>query len=172
MFSQHQFIRLPQVKELTCLSKSSIYRLIEEGDFPKQIPLGARSVVWVKSHVEDWCSQKVNTALCWVVDKWKQHRSIAGFRTSCGTLLTTEPSVCARRRDTLSVLLPMEDSRGLMSSVGPLEGTTRGMRSGTWISLCGLSLWRTHQGSLYISSSRTSDPRKTPVLGDVRETER
>ena len=64
MFSQHQFIRLPQVKELTCLSKSSIYRLIEEGDFPKQIPLGARSVVWVKSQVEDWCAQKVNTTLC------------------------------------------------------------------------------------------------------------
>ena len=64
MFSNSQFIRLPQVKELTYLSKSSIYRLIEEGDFPKQIPLGARSVVWMKFHVEDWCAQKVNAALC------------------------------------------------------------------------------------------------------------
>ena len=64
MFSNSQFIRLPQVKELTCLSKSSIYRLIEEGDFPKQIPLGARSVVWVKSRIEDWCAQKVDAALC------------------------------------------------------------------------------------------------------------
>ena len=64
MLFNSQFIRLPQVKELTCLSKSSIYRLMEEGDFPKQIPLGARSVVWVKSQVEDWCVQKVNTALC------------------------------------------------------------------------------------------------------------
>ena len=64
MFSQHQFIRLPKVKELTCLSKSSIYRLIEEGDFQKQVSLGARSVVWVKSQVEDWCAQKVNAALC------------------------------------------------------------------------------------------------------------
>ncbi len=63
MLSQYQFIRLPQVKELTCLSKSSIYRLMEEEDFPKQIPLGARSVVWVKSQVEDWCAQKVNAAL-------------------------------------------------------------------------------------------------------------
>ena len=62
MFSQHQFIRLPQVKELTCLSKSSIYRLMEEGDFPKQVSLGARSVVWVKSQVEDWCLSKVKVA--------------------------------------------------------------------------------------------------------------
>jgi prophage regulatory protein len=36
---------------------------MEEGDFPKQIPLGARSVVWVKSQVEDWCAQKVASAL-------------------------------------------------------------------------------------------------------------
>ena len=62
MLSSSQFMRLPQVKELTCLSKPTIYRLIEDGDFPKQIPLGSRSDVWVKSHVEDWCAQKVNAA--------------------------------------------------------------------------------------------------------------
>ena len=56
------FVRLPQVKEMTCLSKSSIYRLMDSGDFPKQILLGARSVVWVRSQVEDWCSQKISTA--------------------------------------------------------------------------------------------------------------
>ena len=58
-----QFIRLPQVKELTTLSKSSIYRLMDAGDFPKQVAVGARSVVWVKSQVEDWCAQKVCAAL-------------------------------------------------------------------------------------------------------------
>ncbi len=58
-----QFIRLPQFKEITSLSRSSIYRLMEEGDFPKQVVLGARSVVWVKSQIEDWCAEKVATAL-------------------------------------------------------------------------------------------------------------
>ena len=62
MFSQYQFIRLPQVIEITGLAKSSIYRLIEEGDFPKQIPLGTRSVGWVKSHVEDWCLERINVS--------------------------------------------------------------------------------------------------------------
>ena len=57
------FVRLPQVKEMTCLSKSSIYRLMESGDFPRQVALGARSVVWVRSQVEGWCSQKVSSAL-------------------------------------------------------------------------------------------------------------
>lgn len=63
MLVSAQFIRLSQVKEITSLSKSSIYRLMEEGDFPKQVVLGARSVVWVKSQVEDWCAEKVATAL-------------------------------------------------------------------------------------------------------------
>ena len=62
MLSQYQLIRLPQVKEITGLGKSTIYRLIEEGDFPKQVSLGARSVAWVKSQVEDWCLSKVKLA--------------------------------------------------------------------------------------------------------------
>ena len=56
------FVRLPQVKEMTCLSKSSIYRLMDAGDFPKQILLGARSVVWVRTQVEDWCAEKIASA--------------------------------------------------------------------------------------------------------------
>ena len=63
MLASAQFIRLPQVKEITSLSKSSIYRLMEDGDFPKQVSLGARSVAWVKSQVEDWCAEKVAIAL-------------------------------------------------------------------------------------------------------------
>ena len=63
MLTTSQFIRLPQVKEITCLSKSSIYRMMDEGDFPKQIAWGARSVVWVRAQVEDWCAQKIATAL-------------------------------------------------------------------------------------------------------------
>ena len=62
MLSQYQLIRLPQVKEITGLGKSTIYRLIEEGDFPKQVSLGARSVAWVMSQVEDWCLSKVKVA--------------------------------------------------------------------------------------------------------------
>lgn len=57
------FVRLPQVKEMTCLSKSSIYRLMDAGDFPKQVALGARSVVWVRSQVEEWCAGKISNAI-------------------------------------------------------------------------------------------------------------
>ena len=54
-----EFVRLQKVKDMTCLSKSSIYRLMADGDFPSQVPLGARSVVWVRSEIEEWCSSKV-----------------------------------------------------------------------------------------------------------------
>ena len=56
-FSTHQ----PMTpKEITSLSKSSIYRLISEGDFPKQIQIGKRSVVWVRSDINNWINQKLN----------------------------------------------------------------------------------------------------------------
>jgi len=54
------FVRLKEVKEMTSLSKSSIYRLMDTGDFPRQISLGARSVAWAKSEIKEWCENKVS----------------------------------------------------------------------------------------------------------------
>ncbi|MCT0228248.1 AlpA family transcriptional regulator [Synechococcus sp. CS-1331] len=62
MISTNMFLRLPQVKQYTCLSKSSIYRLIDKGEFPKQVSLGSRSVVWVKSQIDEWCLSKIASA--------------------------------------------------------------------------------------------------------------
>lgn len=58
---QQEFIRLNVVKEITSLSKSTIYRLISEGDFPKQVQIGKRAVVWVRSDINDWINQKLKT---------------------------------------------------------------------------------------------------------------
>ena len=58
---QQEFIRLNVVQEITSLSKSTIYRLISEGDFPKQIQIGKRAVVWVRSDINDWINQKLKT---------------------------------------------------------------------------------------------------------------
>ena len=81
-----------------------------------------------------------------------------------------EPSVCVRRRGTPFVLLALGDVRDISLSAGPLIGTIRGMRLVTLIALCGLSLWMTHQGSLYISPTTTSDRRNNPGLGTRRQT--
>ena len=54
-----RLIRLPEVKALTGLSTSSIYRLLAASSFPAQIPLGARSVAWVESEVLDWMRSRI-----------------------------------------------------------------------------------------------------------------
>ena len=60
--SNHKLLRLPQVKETTGLSKSSIYSRIAEGTFPKQIPLGPRLVVWVESDIQNWITEQVKAS--------------------------------------------------------------------------------------------------------------
>lgn len=47
-----KLLRLPQVSAITGLSKSSIYSKVAEGDFPKQISLGPRTVAWLDSDIE------------------------------------------------------------------------------------------------------------------------
>ena len=59
---QTKLLRLPQVKESTGLSKSSIYARIAEGTFPKQISIGPRLVVWVESDIQNWISEQVSAA--------------------------------------------------------------------------------------------------------------
>lgn len=53
-------LRLPAVKSLTGLSRSTIYSRIAEGTFPKQVCLGSpRMVGWLESEVNAWIKQQV-----------------------------------------------------------------------------------------------------------------
>jgi prophage regulatory protein len=52
-------LRRKQVENLTGLSRSSIYLQIAAGQFPRSIPLGARSVGWVEAEVVEWLQSKV-----------------------------------------------------------------------------------------------------------------
>lgn len=47
-------LRLPQVIELTTLSRSEIYRQIQAGTFPKQIRLSHKRAVWRAAEVQGW----------------------------------------------------------------------------------------------------------------------
>jgi len=60
--SAYALLRLPQVRLMTGLFKSTIYARIAEGTFPKQIPLGPRLVVWVDSDIQNWISEQVSAA--------------------------------------------------------------------------------------------------------------
>jgi prophage regulatory protein len=51
-------LRLPEVIKVTGLSRSSIYAMIDRGQFPKQITLGARAVGWLDSEIEAWIEKR------------------------------------------------------------------------------------------------------------------
>ncbi len=48
------FLRLGDVQRHTGLPCSTIYELISRGEFPKQVPLGPRSVGWLESEILEW----------------------------------------------------------------------------------------------------------------------
>ncbi|MFK3790119.1 helix-turn-helix transcriptional regulator [Pseudomonas piscis] len=54
-----RFIKLGEVKTLTTLSTSEIYRRIAAGRFPKQVMLGPKSAVWIEAEVIAWCDSLV-----------------------------------------------------------------------------------------------------------------
>jgi predicted DNA-binding transcriptional regulator AlpA len=56
------FLRLPEVKAITGLSKSSLYALIKEKSFPAPVRLGARAVAWVRSEVRQWAADRVHAS--------------------------------------------------------------------------------------------------------------
>ena len=51
-------IKLPVVKQLTTFSRSTIYRLMSKGEFPKQIKLSERSSAWSLEEVYSWIEEK------------------------------------------------------------------------------------------------------------------
>ena len=54
-----RLIKLKEVMAKTSLGHSSIYKYISEGTFPKQVSLGAKSVAWVESEVDDWIMERI-----------------------------------------------------------------------------------------------------------------
>lgn len=56
-----QLLRLKQVKELTGLSRSSIYAAMRrpEGQFPRQIRITSKTVGWLADEVNDFVMSRV-----------------------------------------------------------------------------------------------------------------
>lgn len=52
-------IRLPVVKHRTGLSRSSIYKRVREGTFPRPVSLGGRAVAWLEQEVASWIAARV-----------------------------------------------------------------------------------------------------------------
>ena len=60
MIDKLKIIKLPKVMEMTTFCRTTIYRLIKIGEFPKQIKLAERSSGWLESEVLDYLEAKIN----------------------------------------------------------------------------------------------------------------
>lgn len=56
----HTILRRPSVEAKTGLSRSSIYRMIQEGKFPAPVRLGKRAVGWDSMAVQAWIDKCIS----------------------------------------------------------------------------------------------------------------
>jgi prophage regulatory protein len=56
-FDKKRILRLQTVMDVTGLSRSSIYEKMAQGEFPKPVKLGPRSVGWIAGDIEEHLDQ-------------------------------------------------------------------------------------------------------------------
>ena len=57
-----KILRIPVVLDRIGIGRSTLYELLAKGDFPASIPLGARSVGFLESDVDEWVEARVRRA--------------------------------------------------------------------------------------------------------------
>jgi len=51
-------LRRPAVEAATGLSRSTLYAMMDAGDFPRPIRIGRRAVAWPESAILDWLASR------------------------------------------------------------------------------------------------------------------
>ena len=59
---EDRLIRLPEVCRLTGLSKSTLYRLLEQNKFPQRVYCSERGVAWHLREVMNWIRARDSVA--------------------------------------------------------------------------------------------------------------
>ncbi len=59
---EQHILRLPTVKAITGLSRSTIYLRMSEGSFPEKISLGSRAVGWLETEIQDWLDERISVS--------------------------------------------------------------------------------------------------------------
>ena len=54
-----RLIKLAEVMNQTALGRSSVYKYIKEGVFPKPVTQIGKSVAWVEGEVQEWIFDKI-----------------------------------------------------------------------------------------------------------------
>lgn len=56
----NRILRLRDVLTYTGLSRSTVYRRMQEGSFPKSIQIGTRCMGWRQSAIDAWLTDPMN----------------------------------------------------------------------------------------------------------------
>jgi len=56
--TSQRMLRLPEVRDITGVSRSSIYKWVDEGAFPRPKQLGARAIGWDSRELTDWMDKR------------------------------------------------------------------------------------------------------------------
>ncbi len=62
MSISNKIVRLPQVIQKTGLSRSTLYSLINSGDFPQKIKLSPRAMSFLESEIDSWIADRVTAS--------------------------------------------------------------------------------------------------------------
>ena len=53
-----RLLRSRQVEEITGMGRSSVYRLMQDGDFPPPVRVGPAAVRWREGTITDWLESR------------------------------------------------------------------------------------------------------------------
>ena len=56
-----EFMSIKDVIKETTFSRSTIYRMMDKGVFPRQISIGNNKVIWIRHDIENWMKEKVSS---------------------------------------------------------------------------------------------------------------
>ncbi|WP_289118183.1 AlpA family transcriptional regulator [uncultured Idiomarina sp.] len=54
-----RFLRINEVRERIGLGRTSIYKMVNEGTFPKPVRVLGKKVAWVDSEVDEWMLERI-----------------------------------------------------------------------------------------------------------------
>lgn len=81
--AQSRILPTNVVLDRVCMSKTSLYRLIEKGEFPKPIPVGRQRIGFLEAEVNAWIDARIKDreeGLGVVARRQRALRAIGGRR--------------------------------------------------------------------------------------------
>lgn len=54
-----RFLRIGEVRERIGLGRTSIYKMVNEGTFPKPVRVLGKKVAWLDSEVDEWMMDRI-----------------------------------------------------------------------------------------------------------------